>query len=144
MTNHSFAYSLPDTLPHGPLHSRSRLTHSPIRSPPPNFLGRSTFASEPREEKIASMKSLAGVLDRFSKGLQVRKILPSLLEAVGRSFVLEHSQGLILLQMKDPQLLPSILPNVLAISASLSPSEFASKVLRSLKPLFSINEHRGI
>ena len=42
--------------------------------------------------------------------------------------------------MKDLQLLPSILPNVLAIFASLSPSEFALKVLPSLKPVFSINE----
>ena len=48
-----------------------------------NFLERSTFASKPREEKIAFMKGLASVLDRFSEGLRARKILPSLLEEVG-------------------------------------------------------------
>ena len=42
--------------------------------------------------------------------------------------------------MKDPHLLPSILPNVFAISANLTPSHFASQVLPSLKPLFAIKE----
>lgn len=42
--------------------------------------------------------------------------------------------------MKDTQLLPYILPNVFAISASLSPVQFASTVLPSLKPLFAIKE----
>jgi SCY1-like protein 2 len=42
--------------------------------------------------------------------------------------------------MKDPHLLPSILPNVFAISTSLSPSQFASQVLPSLKPLFVVKE----
>jgi len=42
--------------------------------------------------------------------------------------------------MKDPHLLPSILPNVFAISTTLSPSQFASQVLPSLKPLFIIKE----
>ena len=86
------------------------------------------------------MKGLASVLDRFSEGLRARKILPSLLEEVGRFLILEHHQGLILLQMKDPHLLPSILPNVFAISASLSPSQFALQVLPSLKPLFAVKE----
>lgn len=42
--------------------------------------------------------------------------------------------------MKDVHLLPYILPNVFAISQSLSPSQFASSVLPSLKPLFVIRE----
>jgi SCY1-like protein 2 len=48
-----------------------------------NFLDRSTFASKPREEKIAFMKGLTAVLGRFSESLRSRKILPSLLEEVG-------------------------------------------------------------
>jgi SCY1-like protein 2 len=69
------------------------------------------------------MKGLTNVLDRFSEGLRTRKILPSLLE-----------------EMKDTHLLPYILPNVFAISHILSPSQFASLVLPSLKPLFAIKE----
>jgi SCY1-like protein 2 len=42
--------------------------------------------------------------------------------------------------MKDSQLLPSILPNVFAISNSLTPNQFASTVLPSLKPLFVVKE----
>jgi SCY1-like protein 2 len=42
--------------------------------------------------------------------------------------------------MKDTQLLPYILPNVFVISQSLSASQFATTVLPSLKPLFSIRE----
>lgn len=47
-----------------------------------NFLDRSTFASKTREEKIAFMKGLTGVLPSFSDGLRTRKILPSLIEEV--------------------------------------------------------------
>ncbi|KAH7107745.1 kinase-like protein [Auriculariales sp. MPI-PUGE-AT-0066] len=88
-----------------------------------NFLDRTNFAAKTREEKIIFMKGLSGVLDRFSDGLKTRKILPSLLE-----------------EMKDSQLLPSILPNVFAISSSLTPTQFASTVLPSLKPLFAVKE----
>ncbi|CCA68430.1 related to bovine rhodopsin kinase and to YGR052w [Serendipita indica DSM 11827] len=88
-----------------------------------NFLERSNFASKSREEKIAFMKGLNGVLDRFSRGLRERKILSALLE-----------------EMKDPYLLPSILPNVFTISNDLSPSQFASRVLPTLKPLFAVKE----
>ena len=42
--------------------------------------------------------------------------------------------------MKDPQLLPYILPNVFAISRVLSSIQFAALVLPSLKPLFSIKD----
>ena len=42
--------------------------------------------------------------------------------------------------MKDINLLPYILPNVFAISTALSPNQFASAVLPSLKPLFSIKD----
>ncbi|KZV84068.1 kinase-like protein [Exidia glandulosa HHB12029] len=88
-----------------------------------NFLDRTNFASKTREEKIIFMKGLTGVLDRFSDGLKTRKILPSLLE-----------------EMKDTHLLPSILPNVFAISSALSPTQFASTVLPALKPLFAVKE----
>ena len=43
-------------------------------------------------------------------------------------------------QMKDPHLLPYILPNVFSISTIVSPQQFASLVLPSLKPLFTIKE----
>lgn len=42
--------------------------------------------------------------------------------------------------MKDTFLLPHILPNVFAISKSLTSSQFASLVLPSLKPLFALKE----
>lgn len=42
--------------------------------------------------------------------------------------------------MKDPHLLPSLLPNIFQISRILTPSQFASLVLPSLKPLFAIKE----
>jgi SCY1-like protein 2 len=42
--------------------------------------------------------------------------------------------------MKDPLLLPSILPNVFNIAATLDPSQFQQLVLPSLKPLFSIRD----
>ena len=43
-------------------------------------------------------------------------------------------------QMKDSQLLPYILPNVFAISRVLLPTQFATLVLPSLKPLFAIKD----
>lgn len=42
--------------------------------------------------------------------------------------------------MKDVHLLPYILPNVFAISTSLTISHFSSLVLPSLKPLFNIKD----
>ena len=102
-----------------------------------NSLERSRFTSKPREEKIAFMKGLASVLNRFSEGLRARKTLPSLLEEVGRSPIPERGQGFILLQMKHPHLLPLTLSNIFAISTSLSPSQFVLQVLPSLKPLFA-------
>ncbi|EMD38567.1 hypothetical protein CERSUDRAFT_64821 [Gelatoporia subvermispora B] len=105
----------------------SSMTSHPFFSSLPistlNFLDRSTFAAKSREEKISFMRGLTGVLSKFSEGLRTRKILPSLLE-----------------EMKDTQLLPYILPNVFAISQILSPGQFASLVLPSLKPLFAIKE----
>ncbi|TFL07564.1 kinase-like domain-containing protein [Pterulicium gracile] len=88
-----------------------------------NFLDRSNFTTKTREEKVSFMKGLTAVLDKFSERLQTRKILPSLLE-----------------EMKDPALLPYILPNVFVISKSLNPSQFAIQVLPSLKPLFAVKE----
>ena len=107
-----------------------------------NFLDRSNFAAKSREEKISFMKGLTSVLDKFSEGLRVRKILPSLLEEVS---LLYFSQWIecpepCISQMKDPQLLPYILPNVFVISRVLSPTQFAALVLPSLKPLFAIKD----
>jgi hypothetical protein len=65
------------------------VTHSFFNSLPIstlNFLERSNFASKSREEKIAFMKGLTGVLPRFSKGLRERKILGALLEEVCATF----------------------------------------------------------
>lgn len=42
--------------------------------------------------------------------------------------------------MKDTNLLPHILPNVFSISNDLSATQFASMVLPSLRPLFSVKE----
>ena len=141
MTGTHFAYSSLDTPPYRLLHPRSLPTYSSIRPPSTlNFLERSRFTSRHREEKRAFMNGLVSVLERFSEGLWARKVLPELLEAVGRSPILEHGQGFILLQMKDPHLLPSIHPDIFAISTSLSPSQFALQVPPSLKPLFAVQE----
>ena len=95
------------------------------------------FASKPREEKTTFMEGLDSVLDRFSEGLWGRKILPRFLEEVGRALILEHRQGLILLQ-KALQILPSTLSNVFSISPSLSSSQFALQVLPSWNVLFAV------
>ena len=42
--------------------------------------------------------------------------------------------------MKDTFLLPHILPNVFAIAQILTPTQFGSLVLPSLKPLFAVKE----
>jgi SCY1-like protein 2 len=86
------------------------------------------------------MKGLAGVLNRFSESLQTRKILPSLLEEVCNPHWLPYRLLNLLCQMKDTHLLPYILPNVFAISQALSPVQFATLVLPSLKPLFAVKE----
>lgn len=86
------------------------------------------------------MKGLTSVLDRFSEGLRIRKILPSLLEEVCAPSSLCWNDLDLLSQMKDSQLLPYILPNVFAISRVLSPTQFAALVLPSLKPLFAIKD----
>ncbi|TFK25044.1 other/SCY1 protein kinase [Coprinopsis marcescibilis] len=116
VTRNGTSRPTPQTLPSHPFFSSLPISTL-------NFLDRSTFTAKTREEKISFMKGLAGVLSRFSEGLQTRKILPSLLE-----------------EMKDTNLLPYILPNVFAISQALSPSQFASLVLPSLKPLFAVKE----
>ncbi|KAF9052742.1 kinase-like domain-containing protein [Panaeolus papilionaceus] len=116
ITRHYGSRPTPETL-----HSHPFFSSLPISTL--NFLDRSNFTAKTREEKVSFMKGLTGVLDRFSDGLRTRKILPSLLE-----------------EMKDLQLLPYILPNVFAIAQSLTPSQFASQVLPSLKPLFAIKE----
>ena len=116
VTRHHGSRPNPSTLP-----SQAFFSSLPISTL--NFLERSNFATKSREEKISFMKGLVSVLDRFSEGLRTRKILPSLLE-----------------EMKDTHLLPYILPNVFSISQMLTPTQFASMVLPSLKPLFAIKE----
>ncbi|TXT13561.1 hypothetical protein VHUM_00928 [Vanrija humicola] len=87
-----------------------------------NFLDPTTFASKPREEKATFLRGLVRVLPTFSARLKKGKILLSLLE-----------------EMKDPYLLPFILPNVFEISKSLSKEEFAT-VLPKLQPLFALKD----
>ncbi|KAF9456136.1 kinase-like domain-containing protein [Collybia nuda] len=116
ISRHATNRPTPTTLP-----SHSFFSSLPVSTL--NFLDRSNFTSKTREEKISFMKGLTGVLARFSEGLRTRKILPTLLE-----------------EMKDTHLLPYILPNVFSISTTLSPPQFATTVLPSLKPLFSIKE----
>ncbi|KAH9966454.1 other/SCY1 protein kinase [Russula dissimulans] len=116
ITRHSQSRPTPSSLP-----SHAFFSSLPISTL--NFLDRSNFAAKSREEKISFMKGLTGVFDRFSEGLRIRKILPSLLE-----------------EMKDTHLLPYILPNVFSIAAIVTPQQFASLVLPSLKPLFTIKE----
>ncbi|KAG1749082.1 kinase-like domain-containing protein [Suillus paluster] len=116
ITRGSSSRPTPSTLPSHPFFSSLPISTL-------NFLDRSNFTAKTREEKISFMRGLTGVLDRFSEGLRTRKILPSLLE-----------------EMKDTHLLPYILPNVFAISNVLSAPQFASLVLPSLKPLFTIKD----
>ncbi|KAE8540149.1 hypothetical protein D1P53_004087 [Cryptococcus gattii VGV] len=87
-----------------------------------NFLDPTTFASKPREEKATFLRGLIRVVPTFSERLRKGKVLPSLLE-----------------EMKDPYLLPFILPNVFEISKGLSKDEF-SKVLNKLRPLFTLKD----
>lgn len=75
ITRHPQSRPTPSSLP-----SHSFFSSLPISTL--NFLDRSNFAAKSREEKISFMKGLTGVLDRFSEGLRVRKILPTLLEEV--------------------------------------------------------------
>ncbi|WVF70713.1 hypothetical protein IAT40_005506 [Kwoniella sp. CBS 6097] len=87
-----------------------------------NFLDPTTFASKPREEKATFLRGLVRVLPTFSERLRKGKVLPSLLE-----------------EMKDPYLLPFILPNVFEISKGLNKDEFAT-VLPKLQPLFVLKD----
>ncbi|THV08015.1 other/SCY1 protein kinase [Dendrothele bispora CBS 962.96] len=116
ITRHHAGRPTPTSLPSQPFFSSLPISTL-------NFLDRSNFTAKTREEKVSFMKGLVGVLGRFSDGLKTRKILPSLLE-----------------EMKDTHLLPYILPNVFAISSALSAPQFASMVLPSLKPLFTVKE----
>jgi SCY1-like protein 2 len=85
------------------------------------------------------MKGLTSVLDRFSEGLRVRKVLPSLVEEV-RIQLFSVESDFTASQMKDVHLLPYILPNVFAIATIVTPQQFATLILPSLKPLFTIRE----
>lgn len=46
------------------------------------FLDPSNFASKSKEERASFLRGLVGVLPKFSERLQIRKILPSLVEEV--------------------------------------------------------------
>ncbi|KAF8432465.1 kinase-like domain-containing protein [Boletus edulis BED1] len=116
ITRGSQSRPTPSTLPSHPFFSSLPISTL-------NFLDRSNFTAKTREEKISFMKGLTSVLGRFSEGLRIRKILPSLLE-----------------EMKDTHLLPYILPNVFVISNVLSPTQFAQLVLPNLKPLFTVKD----
>lgn len=87
-----------------------------------NFLDPTAFASKPREEKATFLRGLVRVLPTFSDRLKKGKILLSLLE-----------------EMKDPYLLPFLLPNVFEISKTLNKDEFA-QVLPKLQPLFAMKD----
>lgn len=106
-----------------------------------NFLDPSTFAPKPREEKSAFMKGLQTVLPKFSEAMKRRKILPSILAEVCTRRDRSHIHVLTTFcQMKDPLLLPSILPNVFNISYTLDATQFQDLVLPSLKPLFALRD----
>ncbi|KAH9951274.1 other/SCY1 protein kinase [Amylocystis lapponica] len=116
ITRQAHVRPTPSTLPSHPFFSSLPISTL-------NFLDRSNFAAKSLEEKISFMKGLTTVLAKFSEGLRIRKVLPSLVE-----------------EMKDTQLLPYILPNIFAISQILSNNQFATLVLPSLKPLFAVKE----
>jgi SCY1-like protein 2 len=113
-----------------------------------NFLDPSNFASKPREEKATFLKGLLRVLGGFSERLRKRKVLPALLDEVGASVTsggwqvlnqiplntITHSP-----QMKDPYLIPFILPLVFEISKSLQKEEFGP-VLTKMQPLFGMKD----
>lgn len=80
ITRHATARPTPATLPSHPFFSSLPISTL-------NFLDRSNFTSKTREEKISFMKGLAGVLSKFTSGLQTRKILPSLLEEVSNCVI---------------------------------------------------------
>lgn len=86
------------------------------------------------------MKGLMSVLGKFSDGLRIRKILPSLLEEVRFEALSGTPFDEMTKQMKDTQLLPYILPNIFAIAQILSSTQFATLVLPGLKPLFALKE----
>ena len=83
------------------------------------------------------MKGFSHALDWFSEGLRARRSYRVCSKSWADFLSFERRQGLILLQVKDPHLLPSIVPNVFAISTSLSPSHSALQVLPSL---FAVKE----
>jgi len=102
-----------------------------------NFLDPTTFASKPREEKATFLRGLVRVLSTFSDRLRKGKVLPSLLEEV--SVTVKWTINTDVRQIKDPYLLPFLLPNVFEISKSLSKGEFTT-VLPKLQPLFALKD----
>ncbi|OAD74724.1 hypothetical protein PHYBLDRAFT_111597, partial [Phycomyces blakesleeanus NRRL 1555(-)] len=82
-----------------------------------------SFPEKTREEKAQFMKGLSRVLSQFPNRILKRKILPSLIE-----------------ELKDHQLLPYTVPNILLITQELTQEEFCSLVLPSLKPVFLIRD----
>ncbi|CDO70745.1 hypothetical protein BN946_scf184798.g60 [Trametes cinnabarina] len=84
-----------------------------------NFLDRSNFAAKTREEKISFMKGLISVLDRFSEGLRIRKILPSLLEEI----------------LSAPQFASLVLPSLKPLFAIKEPPQNMLTLLDNLQML---------
>jgi SCY1-like protein 2 len=116
LTRHPASRPTPATLPSQPF-----FNSLPISTL--SFLDRATFATQGRADKISFLRGLTGVLPRFSVSLRARKILPSLVE-----------------EMKDPSLLPYLLPNVFAIAQDLSALAFQTQVLPALRPLFALTD----
>ncbi|KAJ3125212.1 hypothetical protein HK098_000523 [Nowakowskiella sp. JEL0407] len=77
----------------------------------------------PLVEKAQFLKGLVNVLPQFSDKLINRKLLPFLLR-----------------EMKDLPIVPFLLPSIFKICDKLTPEEFTSKVLPSLKSLFKITD----
>ncbi len=74
-------------------------------------------------EKLQFLKGLPKVLPQYSDRFILRKMLPGLLE-----------------ELKDPAIVPFILPNLFIIIERLSEDVFASKILPALKPIFQSRE----
>ncbi|GAA5985753.1 hypothetical protein JCM10908_007097 [Rhodotorula pacifica] len=87
------------------------------------FLERDSFAAKSSEAQAGFLKGLVTVLNQFSDKVNRRKVLPSLLE-----------------ETRKHNLVPFLLPNVLHIATKMSPEDFRTEVLPSLKPLFAIKE----
>ncbi|KAI9271355.1 hypothetical protein BY458DRAFT_533549 [Sporodiniella umbellata] len=81
------------------------------------------FPEKTKEEKAQFMKGLSKILPQFPERIIKRKILPSLLE-----------------ELKNSQLLPYTIPNIMNICLNLDQHEFSETVLPHLKPAFLVRD----